>query len=155
MALFHAYFYGMVCFAPSPNDTDTVSTKPTVCGHDRDVLLWALEMDRDDLEWLLCDCGCEDSKVPTIRAIRDPAKLAAILVDEGRRLNFSIDRCYIGVDLNIYAHHKHIRIRDGKNLSRPLGVDLSMLQARILLLQWLHLPNGARKDAEMALRGDV
>lgn len=141
----------------------------TICGHERDVLIWALSWARD--VWANDDTSLRElatmswsAKNPTryavVNAIIDPAKLAEMLAHEGRRL---------GLSIAIYDNHLRFRMSGARVVYALLiiaggfsimdrdkrGWDFDVPQARHILLQWLQLPDGARKEAERGLRGEA
>lgn len=114
----------------------------SVCGHDRDTLVWA--------------CGFVDG--PTVhhcrkwlrgeydaaRDVCDPVKLGEMMASEGRRLGIDSLLCTVNdSDTLAFAWWGHA----GYLRATPM--------ARAILAAWLQLPNGAREQAEKVLRGDL
>ena len=140
----------------------------SLCGHDRGALIWALQL----------VCAEDDSahNVPPypmrsqpkfVRrvddAIHDPAKLAEMLAARGRELGF-----FVGIAVDMYCRGPIFGARStsadsikvwvrpvADDPSRPFDREFTMPQARAILLQWLQLPDGAREEAERALRGET
>jgi hypothetical protein len=117
----------------------------TICGHERSVLIWALGYPYEDTETICSPRfrynGCPKCKA--LREIADPAKLAAIMAEDGKRLGLSIAIVAYG---------------NAKPLVWELDGDggwISMAQARAIILDWLQLPDGAREEAETVLRGET
>ena len=135
-----------------------------LCGHDRDVLRWALEL------WatvtnggmVVYSAGTGGAKVAKANAFgdaNDPAKLAEMLAARGREL---------GLSIAIYDNHRRFRMSGAPVVYALLivangfsimdrdrwGWDFDMPQARAILLQWLQLPDGAREKALQVLRGN-
>jgi hypothetical protein len=133
----------------------------TICGHERDVLIWALGCEYDDLS----SCGCESPKCQAQLAIDDPVKLAALIAEVGMSLGLSIRlRLLVGdgewPDFEIlYFPNEYAPTVQPKLgfYDRTMGKnwDVGMERARSILLQWLRLPNGAREEAERVLRGET
>lgn len=126
-----------------------------LCGHDQDVLIWAIEYARDmwrddatvlhnlqSVEWR----PKNPSRFDAMSAIIDPAKLAEMLAVRGREL---------GLNINVEAHENGVMIRIEDGLPLPPLRFRTMASARAILLQWLQLPDGAREQAEKALRGET
>ena len=132
----------------------------TICGHKRDVLVWALsDCVYDDLPL----CGCESPKCQAQHATADPAKLAVLIAEVGTSLGLSIQlRLLVGdgewPDFEIlyfpneYAPTVQPKL---KFYERAVGKnwDVTMEQARSILLQWLRLSGEARVDALQVLHG--
>lgn len=99
-----------------------------------------------------------------LRDIHDPAKLAKLMVSEGRRLGWIAygDGTHeppapVFPCIDITSYDAHIRVQVWRNCSDMLNDesgDLSMPRARRILAQWLALPDGAREQAERVLRGE-
>ena len=133
----------------------------TICGHDRDVLIWALEhadatgdhhVSGDPMPYAIA-CG----------EVLDPAKLAEMMAARGRELGFNIiNRLPHDESLpfaDIYAVCECVSIATSilwqECIFGDVAKKLTMPQARAILLQWLQLPDGAREEAEKVLRGKV
>ena len=135
-----------------------------LCGHDRDVLRWALEL------WatvtnggmVVYSAGTGGAKVAKANAFgdaNDPAKLAEMLAARGREL---------GLSIAIYDNHRRFRMSGAPVVYALLivangfsimdrdrwGWDFDMPQARAILLQWLQLPDGAREEALQVFHGN-
>jgi len=136
----------------------------TICGHERDVLVWALELraKTDTGGIMMYSAGTEREKSRRVDAyfdVDDPAKLSAMLAERGRELGLAFwhgpnePREPSPTDYVLYVLDGVIR------LYSPLGPKAwqrqrTMPQARTILLQWLQLPDGAHEEAEQALRGE-
>ena len=136
-----------------------------LCGHDRDVLRWALEL------WatvtnggmVVYSAGTGGAKVAKANAFgdaNDPAKLAEMLAARGRELGLVVGS-YHASELVIKApsplgktRRNFIWCYSGKLGSEVFDHDLSMPQARAILLQWLQLPDGAREEALQVFHGN-
>lgn len=136
----------------------------TICGHGRDVLIWVLSVHVRE-RCLMAPCELSETEAQSASdAVHDPAKLAEMLAERGRELgwntysddvydmpvfpciDFTVDEGVITIDVWRSMHD----LESGKNEQR-----LGMPQARAVLLQWLQLPDGAREEAEKALRGET
>lgn len=132
----------------------------TICGHERDVLIWALRhaeatgdhhVSGDPMPYAIA-CG----------EVLDPAKLAEMLAARGRELGFARpDEQDTPPDnqISIGIHGGMIWFGIGNDRRKPFfmpkaALSFTMPQARALLLQWLQLPDGAREEAERVLRGN-
>lgn len=131
-----------------------------LCGHERNELLcvlrWAVGDDTRKQTKVHCECGGACCVI--YNDLIDPAKLAEMLAHEGRRL---------GLSIAIYDNHLRFRMSGARVVYALLiiaggfsimdrdkrGWDFDTPQARHILLQWLQLPDGAREEAERALRG--
>ena len=143
----------------------------TICGYERETLRVALaraaNADQDPskaasaLAWVMVAerTGYAGPDLLAFNDVHDPAKLAEMLAHEGRRLGLSIAICdnhlrlrmsgaRVVYALLIIAGGVSIMDRDKR------GWDFDVPQARHILLQWLQLPDGARKEAERGLRGE-
>ena len=138
-----------------------------LCGHAREVLIWALSWARD--VWANNDTSLRElatmpwsAKNPTryavVTAIIDPAKLAEMLAERGRQLGFDASEDALGIGNIAFSTEPDMPyIRLFRGYGRLVDNwyewrDLDMCQARSLLLKWLHLPDGAREQAEKVLR---
>ncbi len=130
----------------------------TICGHDRDALIWALEhadatgdhhVSGDPMPYAIA-CG----------EVLDPGKLAEMLAERGRQLGLGFwhgpnePREPLPTDYVLYVIDGVIR------LYSPLSPKAwqrqhTMAQARAVFLAWLQLPDSTREEAEKVLRGDV
>ena len=148
----------------------------TICGHERDVLIEALdyaEFDPFDSAHLARWQGpCDEDDVcfgqwKSTQAIHDPAKLAVLIAEVGMSLGLSIQlRVLVGdgewPDFEIlYFPNEYAPTVQPKLgfYERVVGKnwDVTMEQARSILLQWLRLSGEARVDALQVLhdsRGD-
>ena len=144
----------------------------TLCGHERDALIWALtdpdslnNAEREKLVIVPIGGPVDFSQcvaTPKQRAavcVHDPAKLAEMLAERGREL---------GLSIAIYDNHRRFRMSgapvvyallvavDGVSIQDrdKRGWDLDMPQARAILLQWLQLLDGAHEEALRVLRGE-
>jgi hypothetical protein len=133
----------------------------TICGHKRNELLcvlrWAVGDDECDQTKVRCECSGPCCVI--YNDLIDHAKLAEMLAEEGRRL---------GLSLAIYDDYWRFRMSGAPVVYALLiivggfsimdrdkrGWDFNMPQARALLLQWFQLPDGAREEAQRALRGE-
>ena len=138
----------------------------TLCGHERDALIWALRlayaMPRSAQASYRPPNPMPDelARIQAVDDIHDPAKLAEMLAARGREL---------GLSIAIYDNHRRFRMSGAPVVYALLivasgfsimdrdkrGWDFDMLQARAILLQWLQLPDCAREEAEKALRGET
>lgn len=139
-----------------------------LCGHDRDVLIWALTSTG---RWPEFVAGLLEpspglpvytqrvlreflapKREPTLRAIHDPAKLAEMLAEEGRRLSFDVEVCD---EFEMFRGQKWpmLKFDDAEYAIRLVTRDMTTW--RRILLTWLQLPNGAREEAERRLRGET
>ena len=135
-----------------------------LCGHDRDVLIWALTSTG---RWPEFVAGLLEpspglpvytqrvlreflapKREPTLRAIHDPAKLAEMLAEEGQRLGLTELECSESKQATV-CNRLYIVLGWRSWMFR------SMVEGRAILMQWLQLPDGAREEAEHALRGDT
>ena len=144
-----------------------------LCGHDRDVLIWALTSTG---RWPEFVAGLLEpspglpvytqrvlreflapKREPTLRAIHDPAKLAEMLAERGRELGLPCDTDFPATSCIEEDPTLVWRARDvGVVLVRDDSIrEFAMPQARAILLQWLQLPDCAREEAEKALRGET
>lgn len=79
----------------------------TICGHERDVLRQACSIIIEDLvtgcSALTADSGCKTCMA--ILDLNDPAKLAAMMVEEGRRLGLDVGAfdAFGGAEMQISA----------------------------------------------------
>jgi hypothetical protein len=91
-------------------------------------------------------------------AIHDPAKLAEMLAARGRELGLGFwhgpnePREPSPTDYVLYAIDGVIRLYSPLS-PKTWQRQYELFQARAILLQWLQLPDGAREEAEKALRG--
>jgi hypothetical protein len=124
----------------------------TICGHERVVLTRVLRNRFDatmtrfsSLDEERADDDCHD-----------PAKLAEMLIEEGRRLSVT-DVIVRRLDTNDPSGNgtAGIVIVWGRFPERMrIGwADSELPQARALLRKWIQLPDGAREEAERALSG--
>lgn len=138
----------------------------TICGHDRDALIWALG------EWagdsVYTRTGPEplsgiltDDESAAIQALTDPAKLAELLAHEGRRLGVEVHlvRGYDSAPSPeppkywaIFATDSFVWI-DYRYGSGYDTTQYTMPRARSILAAWLGLEDGDSEGAEQALRG--
>ena len=131
-----------------------------ICGHERRVLVWALtDAKRRSAGSVatLKTLRLKNNYQQAIVDVNDPAKLAAMMVEEGRRLGLDVGAfdAFGGAEMQIWPRPRDKTICvDGNKDSSRLCV-MTMPQARTILLQWLQLPDGAREEAEHALRGDT
>ena len=131
----------------------------TICGHERDVLIGALQHQAKTGRPLkttkLCGCGT----CTTHRAVDDPAKLAEMLAARGRELGLAFwhgpnePREPSPTDYVLYVIDGVIRLYSPLS-PKAWQRQYTMAQARAILLQWLQLPDGAREEAERVLRGE-
>ena len=130
----------------------------TICGHERDVLIWALSWARD--VWANDDTSLRElatmswsAKNPTryavVNAIIDPAKLAEMLAHEGRRLGLGFwhgpnePREPLPTDYVLYVIGGVIRLYSPLS-PKAWQRQYTMVQARAILLAWLQLPDVPR-----------
>jgi hypothetical protein len=112
----------------------------TICGHDRETLIWALGGEFDPLP----SCGCESTLCQAQVATYDPAKLAELIAAE-------LQRC----DVHAWVvKHEYRPICWGVR-GDEYGGFWEMPQARAILVALLPLPDGAREQAERAIRGET
>ena len=143
----------------------------TICGHERDVLIWALT-DPDPLnsaereKRVIVPIGgpidfSQCVATPKQRAavcVHDPAKLAEMLAARGRELGLAFwhgpnePREPSPTDHVLYVIDGVIRLYSPLS-PKAWQRQYALPQARAILLQWLQLPDGAREEAERALRG--
>lgn len=135
-----------------------------ICGHERDVLIWALRhwaLSPEHAIKIASEQYPRDETCSAVKDTSDPAKLAEMLAHEGRRLGFARrDAKIVNIDAPIpapmYACVEHRLVSIYVLLPRRARWDrhrLEMPQARALLLKWLNLPDGVREEAERVLRG--
>ena len=127
----------------------------TICGHERFNLQWALSAWRDDpessvacLEPSFNVSGHASKLLVALRAVNDPAKLAEMLAEEGQRLGLTELECSESKQATV-CNRLYIVLGWRSWMFR------SMVEGRAILMQWLQLPDGAREEAEHALRGDT
>lgn len=136
-----------------------MSNKNATCGHERDVLRWALgwhathSVSPNDIEWP--DWARTER---ALQATADPAKLAEMMAEERRRLGL------VDVSDSEFAAQGELRVRvfgDEIMMLRRLeghhkmgGPLCSLSQARAILLVWLDLPDGDTEGALRALEGE-
>ena len=122
-----------------------------LCGHDRDVLIGALQHRTKTNRPLETTTRCGCSTCTTHRAVDDPAKLAEMLAARGRELD--VERWefaeWAGKVLCCFRRKLGAKVQESDTR------ELQPAQARAILLQWLRLPDGAREKAEKALRGET
>lgn len=135
----------------------------TICGHGRDVLIWVLSVHVRE-RCLMAPCELSETEAQSASdAVHDPAKLAEMLAARGRELGF-----FVGIAVDMYCRGPIFGARStsadsikvwvrpvADDPSRPFDREFTMPQARAILLQWLQLPDGAREEAERALRGET
>lgn len=129
----------------------------TICGHGRDVLIWVLSVHVRE-RCLMAPCELSETEAQSASdAVHDPAKLAEMLAERGRELGLSCDTDFPATScieeeptLVWQACEAGIVLSRGDNIRK-----FTMPQARAILLQWLQLPDGAREEAEKALRGET
>lgn len=143
----------------------------TICGHDRDdlrgVLEWAIRDDKMSNGVQRAErCNCGGPHCVIYNDLISPAKLAEMLAEEGRRSGFS---AFVGT--NATARGDALRpwlvfepggerfpiVCEGEvdgpsGRSGIIGESFTTRHARAILLQWIHLPDGAREQAERVLR---
>ena len=136
----------------------------TICGHERNELLcvlrWAVGDDKRDRTKVRCECGGPCCVI--YNDLIDPAKLAEMLATEGRRLGFNVcsDKTHDDVRpyVDMFAIDGRVSIAASIMWQECFFGDIAkeheLPQARAILLQWLQLPDGAREEAEKALRGE-
>lgn len=140
----------------------------TICGHERDVLIWALSLHTVGVDTgIAADVDRRPNGISqryyASEAIHDPAKLAEMLAACGRELGFARpDEQDTPPDnqISIGIHGGMIWFGIGNDKRKPFfmpktALSFTMPQARDILLQWLQLPDGARGEAERVLRGKV
>ena len=135
-----------------------------LCGHDRDVLRWALEL------WatvtnggmVVYSAGTGGAKVAKANAFgdaNDPAKLAEMLAARGRELGLAFwhgpnePREPSPTDYVLYVIDGIIRLYSPLS-PKAWQRHYAIAQTRTILLQWLQLPDGAREEAERVLHGN-
>lgn len=137
-----------------------------ICGHERDVLIWALEYaryvwsnDDDSLRKLQATNwrAKHPARFDALSAIIDPAKLAEMLAARGREIGLAFwhgpnePREPSPTDYVLYVIDGVIRLYSPLS-PKTWQRHYTITQARAILLQWLRLPDGAREEAERALR---
>ncbi len=131
-----------------------------LCGHERSELLcvlrWAVLDDERKRTKERCECGGACCVI--YNDLIDPAKLAEMLAACGRQLGLGFwhgpnePREPLPTDYVLYVLDGVIRLYSPLS-PKTWQRQFTMVQARAILLQWLQLPNGAREEAERALRG--
>jgi hypothetical protein len=126
----------------------------TICGHDREVLLCALQYREAEeavgiTEWCEAVNGPEDL---AYKDLRDPVKLAKMLAHVGSTFGFSTEyvaydkRFDSPADVAFYANEEGIVFaEDGDN-----EYAYTPAQARAILRTWLDLGDGKAKKAKKA-----
>ncbi len=153
----------------------------TICGHDRSALVAALKWSAQEYvkPHMFAELAAfaDEPIASCFVAICDPAKLAAMVAEEGRRLGLwsRVDTWHEGAysptlgkvvrtkshwvvvfdnpATCISDHNDRECIPD---ICEHYGVDINsttMSKARAIFLQWLQLPDGTRDEAEQVLRG--
>lgn len=125
----------------------------SLCGHDRDVLIGALQHRTKTNRPLETTTRCGCSTCTTHRAVDDPAKLAEMLAVEARRLGFDARRCDgLGIprhrDEMTTTWHYDCEVVD---VWYHKWHTFTIPTARDVLAAWMRLPEGATADAKHVL----
>lgn len=143
----------------------------TICGHERDVLIWAIdELHRHSFENVKLVAQHMGDECFALAAcdVVDPAKLAEMLAHEGGRLGFAT---FVGRNATIRGNvcrpwlvfepggerfpivcEGEVDEPDGR--IRMIGESFTMSQACSLLLAWIVLPDSDRKQAMSVLQSN-
>ena len=133
-----------------------------ICGHERDVLIWALtDAKRRSAGSVATLKGLrqKNNYQQAIVDVNDPAKLAEMLAARGREIGLAFwhgpnePREPSPTDYVLYVIDGVIRLYSPLS-PKTWQRHYTITQARTILLQWLQLPDGAREEAERALRGE-
>lgn len=143
----------------------------TIGGHNRDALIWALtEFERrNESERFVFRMMAAFTPLflempaagPCVTAIMNPAKLAEMMAEEGRRCGLSIQSHYDDADYDgesakdyvLFAGVSSAIMAHRFNWEEPQRLDHA--KVRRILLQWLQLPDDAHNEAERVLRGET
>ena len=133
-----------------------------ICGHERDVLIWALtDAKRRSAGSVATLKGLrlKNNYQQAIVDVNDPAKLAEMLAARGRELGLGFwhgpnePREPSPTDYVLYVIDGVIRLYSPLS-PKTWQRHYTITQARAILLQWLRLPDGAHGEASRALRGE-
>jgi hypothetical protein len=138
----------------------------TICGHERDVLIWALGF-VDSPAVHHCRLW-ESGQYNAAMDVHGPVKLAEMLAEEGRRLGFAT---FVGRNATIRGDARRPwlvfepggerfpivcegEVDELDGCICMIGESFTMPQARALLLAWIVLPDGDRKQAMSVLQSN-
>jgi hypothetical protein len=132
---------------------------PTICGHEREALIWALgwhtthAIPPNDISWPEWARGER-----ALQATNDPAKLAELLAEASiaAGLDMSPNASLPNYDwtrFRVYPNHNGNIALDDLDQLNPN--DLTLSQARAALLRILELPEGSTVDDAVKALSDV
>lgn len=132
-----------------------------LCGHDSALLQWACAQSAPMLAvWSTNAELAESERERAVLAVCDPAKLAEMLAARGRELGLDFwhgpnePREPSPTDYVLYVIDGVIRLYSPLS-PKAWQRHYTIAQARVILLQWLQLPDGAQEEAGRALRGET